>query len=165
MPGHMEAARGAYVVRDHAPGQPRGGTVIVQGTSAMLGITRLLPELDSKGLNVKVVCATSAELFARQSEAYREQVLSPGDRIDSTVITTQSRLAMHDWLYNPLAEEFALSADWDNRWRTGGTVEEVLEEAHLSTEWLGAGIARFVHERPARLARLQVALDAALCRW
>jgi transketolase len=161
MPGHREAALGAYMVRDYAPGQPRGGTVIVQGTSAMAGMTQLLPKLGPKGLNVKVVCASSPELFARQSEGYRERVLSPGDRMDSTVITTQSRLLMRDWLFNPLAEEFALCADWDNRWRTGGTVAEVLEEAHLSPGWLLSGVERFVRERPARLERLQAGLDAA----
>ena len=47
-----------------------------------------------------------------------------------------------------------MSADWDDRWRTGGTVEEVLDEAHLSPDWLLAGIERFVAERPARAARL-----------
>ena len=161
MPSHFEAARGAYVVRDHLPGQPRGGTVIVQGTSAMVSIVKVLPELEQRGLNVKIVCATSPQLFALQSETYRQEVLSPADRLDSTVITTQARRLMHDWLFNEVAEEYALSADWDNRWRTGGTLEEVLEEAHLSPQWVLAGLDRFVREREARLGRLQAGLGAA----
>ena len=68
---------------------------------------------------------------------------------------------MHDWLFNKVAEEYALSADWDDRWRTGGTVDEVLDEAHLSPEWILKGIERFVNERPARLACLGAELDAA----
>ncbi len=32
IPSHFEAARGAYVLRDYRPGQPRGGTVYVRGT-------------------------------------------------------------------------------------------------------------------------------------
>lgn len=161
MPSHLEAARGAYVVRDFVPGTPRGGTVIVQGTSAMVGIVKLLPDLVKYGLNVKIVCATSPQLFALQPEAYRFQVLTPGDRVDSTVITTQARWLMHDWMFNPAAEEYALSADWDNRWRTGGTVEEVLEEAHLSPDCLMEGITRFVRERNIRLDSLSAALEAA----
>jgi len=50
-------------------------------------------------------------------EEYRQSVLSPGDRADSTVIITQARQLMHDWLYNHVAETYALFADWDDRWR------------------------------------------------
>jgi len=163
IPSHFEAARGAYVIRDYAqaPGLPKGGAVIVQGTSAVANIVKLLPELDKRNLNVKIVCAVSPQLFALQPEEYRSRVLSPGDRINSTVITTQARWLMHDWLFNKMAEEYALSSDWDNRWRTGGTVAEVLEEAHLSPHWILEGIERFVRDRDARLSRLQAELDAA----
>ena len=147
IPSHFEAARGAYVVRDYRPNQPRGGALIVQGTSAMASLVEILPELDARGLNVKVVCATSPQLFALQPETYRRRVLSAADRADSTVITTQARWLMHDWLFNEAAEEYALSSDWDDRWRTGGTLDEVLDEAHLSPRWLLAGIERFVQER------------------
>ncbi len=68
---------------------------------------------------------------------------------------------MHDWLFNKVAEEYAMSPDWDNRWRTGGNVDEVIEEAHLSPKWVLEGIERFVREKDARLARLQVELTAA----
>jgi len=161
MASHFEAARGAYVVRDYRPGKPRGGALIVQGTSAVANVIKILPELDKRGLNVKIVCATSPQLFALQPEDYRRQVLSPGDRADSTVITTQARWLMHDWLFNKVAEEYALSADWDNRWRTGGTLGEVIDEAHLSPDWILKGVERFVRERDARLGRIQAELDAA----
>lgn len=154
MPSHFAAAGGAYVVRDYRKGQPRGGVVIVQGTSAMVSVVKILPELERHGLNVKIVCATSPQLFALQPEAYRQQVLSCDDWLDSTVITTQARWLMHDWLYSKISEEYAISADWDNRWRTGGTLDEVIEEAHLSPEWVLEGIEKFVRERAGRLERL-----------
>jgi transketolase len=160
IPSHFEAARGAYVMRDYLPALPKAGVLIVQGTSAMANMVQLLPELAARALNVKIVYAASAELFARQPEPYRDQVLSAGDRANSTVITTQGRIAMREWITNEVAQEYALSADWDDRWRTGGTVEEVLEEAHLSPTWLLAGIERFVADRPARAARLAAALAA-----
>ncbi len=161
IPSHFEAARGAYILREYTPGQPRGGTLIVQGTSGMVSVVQVLPELNRRGLNVKIVCATSPELFALQPPSYRQRVLSPGDRVDSTVVTTQARWLMRDWLFNPLAEEYALSSDWDNRWRTGGTLEEVVEEAHLSPSWVLAGIERFVRDREDRLAHIQAELDGA----
>jgi transketolase len=161
MPSHFEAARGAYIVRDYKDGAPRGGTLIVQGTSSMVNIVTLLPEFDNKGLNVKIICATSPQLFVKQPAAYKEKVLSMADRVDSTVITTQGRWLMHDWLFNKVAEEYALSADWDNRWRTGGTLEDVLEEAHLSPKWILEGIERFVSDRDDRLKRIRAELEAA----
>lgn len=161
MPSHFEASKGAYIVRDYAEGAARQGTFVVQGTSAMANIVKLLPELDKKKLNVKIVYAASPQLFARQPEKYRNRVLSAADRVNSTVITTQGRWLMHDWLFNKVAEEYALSADWDNRWRTGGDLDQVIEESRLSTEWILKGIERFAGEKEARLARLTAELDAA----
>ncbi len=161
MASHFEAARGAYLVREYRPGRPKGGVLIVQGTSAMVSIVKILPELDKRDLNVKIIYAASPQLFALQSKEYVQQVLSAGDRADSTVLTTQARWLMHDWLFNKVAEEYAMSSDWDNRWRTGGTLDEVIEEAHLSPQWVLEGIERFVRDRDARLGRLQAELDAA----
>ncbi len=161
MPSHFDAARGAYVVREHDPQRPPSGTVFVQGTSAMASVVQLLPRLAKEGLNLKIVCVTSPELFAMQPAAYRAQVISPADRADSTVITTQARKLMHDFLFNSVAEEYALSSDFDDRWRTGGTLEEVIEEAHLSPEWVMEGLKRFAAEREERLRRLREELEAA----
>ncbi|MBI2455286.1 MAG: transketolase [candidate division NC10 bacterium] len=161
MASHFEAARGAYLVREYRPGRPKGGVLIVQGTSAMVSLVKILPELDKRDLNVKIVYAASPQLFALQPKEYVQQVLSAGDRADSTVLTTQARWLMHDWLFNKVAEEYAMSSDWDNRWRTGGTLDEVIEEAHLSPQWVLEGIERFVRDRDARLGRLQTELDAA----
>ena len=44
---------------------------------------------------------------------------------------------------------------------TGGTLEEVIEEAHLDSDHVLAAIERFVSERPKRLAALRGAIDAA----
>ena len=161
IPSYFEAARGAYVIRDFKPGQPCDGTFIVQGTSAVNGIIQILPKLDELGLNVKIVCAVSHELFAMQPESYREAVIGPADRVNSTVICTQARLTMRQWLLNKMAEEYAMTADWDNRWRTGGTVDEVLEEAHLSPKWLLAGIQRFVADKEQRMDAIRREVDAA----
>ena len=160
MPSHFEAAKGAYIIRDYRPGQPRGGALIVQGTSAMASVVKILPHLDAQGLNVKLICATSPQLFALQSEEYQRKVISPADQMDSTVITTQARSLMHDWLYTKVAEDYALSSDWDDRWRTGGRLEDVIDEAHLSPEWVLEGIRRFTVDRDQRLGWLREGLAA-----
>jgi transketolase len=153
IPSHFEAARGAYILLKADPDRPKGGTLIVQGTSAVASVIHLLPDLAS--MNLKVVCATSPQLFDLQPESYRMEVLSQDERLDSTVITTQARWLMHDWLFTRIGEEYAMSADWDDRWRTGGTLEEVLDEAHLTPQHILDGVRRFVEARPQRLARLQ----------
>ncbi|GAB4221721.1 MAG: transketolase [Spirochaetales bacterium] len=160
MASHFEAAKGAYLMRDYKPGQPKMGVLIVQGTSAVANTIKILPELDKRGLNVKIVVAVSAELFALQSKDYQASILSAQDRMDSTVITTSARWLMHKWLFNEVAEQYALSPDWDNRWRTGGTVEEVLEEAHLDPAHILEGIERFAKDRSSRLQKLQDALQS-----
>jgi transketolase len=161
MPSHFAAAQGAYIMRDYEAGKPRMGTLIVQGTMSTYNTVRALPEIDKAGLNVKIVAGISPQLFAAQPAAYQEQVLSAADRIDSTVISNRSRRLAYDWLYNPLAREYAITSDFDDQWRTGGSVDEIIAEAHLSPEWVLKGIERFAKDREARLARMRRALEAA----
>ncbi len=161
MPSHFEAARGAYVVRQFRDGKPRAGTVFVQGTTTTANLVQLLPELDRAGLNVKVVAAISPQLFDRQDEAYREAVITTADRWDSMVISNRALRVTRDWVTHPLVAEYSMCSDWDNRWRTGGSVAEVMEEAHLSADHILQGIERFVRERDDRMRRLSQAVQAA----
>lgn len=161
MPSHTAAARGAYVMRPYRAGQPRMGTVFVQGTATTANLVKVLPKLDAQGLNVKIVAALSPQLFALQDQTYRDNVASAADRIDAMVISNRARRVMYDWIAHPIVAEYSLTSDWDDRWRTGGTVDEVVAEGHLSPEHLLAGIERFARERPARLRRLREALTDA----
>jgi transketolase len=157
---HFEAARGAYLIRDYKPGQPRGGTILVQGTMSTANTVSLLPKLDEMGLNVKLVAVVSPELFHRQPQQYQDSIISAADQLDMTFITNGARRLMRDWGTNPLANEYAMSADFDNRWRTGGSPTEVYEEAHLSPDHLLKGIQRFVADREQRLSGIARALEA-----
>jgi len=111
---------------------------------------------------VKIVAAISPQLFAVQSQTYRDEIASAADRVDAMVISNRSRRVMRDWIEHPVVAEYSLTSDWDDRWRTGGTVDEVIAEAHLSPQHLLAGIERFVTDRRRRLARVRDAVDAAL---
>jgi transketolase len=161
IPSHTAAARGAYALRDFREGSPRAGTVFVRGTMPTRHLVSILPELDRRGLNVKIVAAVSPQLLRRQDKEYRDRICGPADRVDAMVVTNGAFKLMHDWAGGPLVREYSLSADWDDRWRTGGSVDEVIEEAHLSPEHILAAIERFVAERPARLEALRATLSAA----
>ncbi len=156
VPCHTAAARGAYVAREADPDRTPGGTVIVQGTSAAAAVFDLLSAsaFDGDGPNVRIVVAVSRELFDVQDEAYRDSVLGEASWRDSTVITSQSRHLMGPWLYSQVSADYAHGADFDDRWRTGGRLEEVLDEAGLTSENLLQVMVRFADERDARLARL-----------
>ena len=160
MPSHFAAARGAYVMRDFRPGE-RHGTIFVQGTMTTANVVKILPKLDEKGLNVKIVAAISPQLFALQDQAYRERTITLADWHDAMAITNRALRTMRDWIKNDVVARYSLTSDWDARWRTGGTVDEVITEAHLDPDRLLEGIERFVRERPRRLAALREAADAA----
>ncbi len=161
IPSHLAAARGAYLIRDYRPGLPRGGTVFVRGTMPTRNLVNVLPALDAAGVNVKIVAAISPQLFARQPLSYRSSVASAADRLDAMVITNGALKLMRDWADGPLVREYSLSSDWDDRWRTGGSVAEVIEEAHLDEAHILAAIERFAASRSERLRRLRDLVDEA----
>jgi transketolase len=96
-----------------------------------------------------------------QDAGYRAATIEPADRIDSMVITNGAYKLMRDWADDPLVREYSLSSDWDDRWRTGGSVDEVIEEAHLDSGHILAAVERFVRERNERLRNLRTRLEAA----
>lgn len=161
MPSHFEAARGAYVLREFRRDEPRGGTVFLRGTTPTANLVKVLPDLESAGLNVKVVAAISPQLFNVQDRSYRDTVIEEADRIDSMVITNGAFKLMRDWVGGPITREYSLSSDWDDRWRTGGTVVEVIEEAHLDPDHILEAIERFVSERSRRLSHWRRLLEEA----
>jgi transketolase len=155
IPSHMEAAKGAYVLRDYDPKRPKEGCVIVQGTSTTDSIYALLPKFaDGSAPNLKLVQSVSWELFRMQAPAYKDKVLSRSDLLDSTVVSNQARKLMRDWLPHKVAERYALTPDWDDRWRTGGTVDEVKLEAHIDPEHLLEGLKLFARDREKRLKEI-----------
>ena len=141
-------------MRDYDPDRPREGCVIVQGTSTTANLIEVWDQLP----NVKIVQAASQDLFRRQDEDYRNSVLTPADRADSTIASNGSRISMQAWIFNEISREYALTSDWDDRWRTGGNGEEICEEAHISPGQLLAGIRKFAEDRPARLKRMREAI-------
>ncbi len=160
MAHYFESARGAYIIRDYDPGKPRGGCVLVQGTMSTANLLKAMPELENRGINVKMVAVPSPQLFWVQPEDYRASVITEADKWDSTFITNRSRRTMYDWIFNPLAVKYAMSSDFDDRWRTGGNLDEVIAEAHLDPPSIADGIEKFAADRSKRLETLREGLDS-----
>jgi transketolase len=154
------AAKGFYVLRDFAPGKPRHGYVVAQGSSSTVNVVSVLSKLEQAGVNVKVIAAVSEELFDRQPEAYRQSVLPPEAVYDLMVVSTGTRRVWPLRNVGPLTDAYSLTSDWDNQWLTGGLEPEVIAEAHLDPVSIFNGVQRFAQDRTQRLAQQQTILDA-----
>jgi transketolase len=152
------AAKGFYLIRDFAPGKPRHGYVLTQGSSSTFNLVSILPKLDAAGINVRIIAAISEELFDRQPEAYRHSVLPPEARYDLMIVTTGTRRMWPVRNVGPLTDEYSLTSDWDNEWLTGGLEPDVIAEAHLDPASILNGISRFAKERDQRIARQKTLL-------
>jgi len=147
------AAKGFYLIRDFAPGKPRHGYVLTQGSSSTVNLVSVLSKLEAAGVNVRVIAAISEELFDRQPESYRQAVLPPEAMYDLMVVTTGTRRMWPLRNVGPLTDEYSLTSDWDDQWLTGGLEPDVITEAHLDQPAILAGIQRFARDREQRLAR------------
>ena len=154
------AAKGLYVIRDFAPGRPRHGYVVAQGSSSTFNLVSILPRLDAAGLNVKVIAAISEELFDRQPEAYRNAVLPAEARQDLMFVMSGTRRMWPLRNVGAQTDVYSLTADASNVWLTGGLEADVIAEAHLDPESIFAGVQRFAQERPERLRQQRALLDA-----
>jgi len=158
---HFEAAKGAYILRDYKDGAPKQGVIMVQGTMSTYNLIKALPAIDEAGVNVKIVAIPSPQLFAMQSDEYQNTVLTPGDRMNSTFVTNRSRRVMKDWNFNALADRYAMSSDWDDMWRPGGSVDEVCESAGIDPESLAKGVVAFAEDYGKRMEELGAMMEEA----
>ena len=150
---HLNASKGAYLIRDYDE-RPHDGVIIVRGTSSTNTVVSILDSISSK-FNVKIISAISWELFDRQDLEYKLSIIGDQEWADSMIITNTGLNVMKNWISNRVVADYSLSPDWDNRWRTGGSLEQIIDEAHLSPRWVMKSIDKFVSERSKRLERLR----------
>jgi transketolase len=158
---HFEAAKGAYILRDYKEGMPQQGCIFVQGTMSTFNLIKALPEIDKAGVNVKIVAVPSPQLFKLQTQEYQDTVITPADRMNSTFVTNRAKRLMSDWTFNPLATQYAMSSDWDDEWRVGGSLDEVCEDSRIDVPSLTAGVVKFAGAHGERMAQLRGMMDAA----
>ena len=158
MASYKEAAKGAYIIKNYDEDRPQEGVVIVRGTSSTSSLVSILPKIIKEGPNVKIVAAISWELFKAQNKEYRESVISENEWMDAMVITNGAIRLMHKWIANRIVEEYSMSPDFDNQWRTGGSLDEIIAESKLDSESVWNGIIKFTSERAKRLNALRISI-------
>ena len=155
MASHLDAAKGAYIIKNYDSNKNKDGVVIIRGTSSINSLIKILSQIKSDGPNVKIIAAISWELFRLQPLEYQQRIISDIEWPDSMIITNGAISLMKNWISNRVVNEYSLSPDFDNRWRTGGSVDEIIAESKLDPQSLLDGINRFANERNDRLNRLR----------
>ncbi|MFL3025846.1 MAG: hypothetical protein ACJZ1P_08340 [Candidatus Neomarinimicrobiota bacterium] len=158
MASHKEASKGAYIIKDYDKNRPLEGVVIVRGTSSTNSLVSILPKIIDEGPNVKIVAAISWGLFMAQNKEYRETIISENEWMDAMIITNGAIKLMNKWIANRIVEEYSMSPDFDNQWRTGGALDEIIAESKLDAESVWSGIIKFTSERARRLEALHTSI-------
>jgi transketolase len=133
---------------------------VAQGAYATFNLVKMLPKLAAEGVNVKAIAAVSEELFDRQPQGYRDAVLPAGARQDLMFVTGGTRRMWPLRNVGAQADEYSLTADWDDKWLTGGLEADVIAEAHLDAGSVFNAVRRFAYDRPSRLARQRQELES-----
>ncbi|MBI20706.1 MAG: hypothetical protein CL780_00470 [Chloroflexi bacterium] len=145
------ASKGMYLIRDYDPSKDKHGTVITQGSSSTMNLVNIIPNLDSEGINIRIIACISEELFERQTDRYKKFIFPKGSKNDLMVISTGTRRVFPVQNLGPLTDEYSLFSDWNNDWLSGGTESDVIAEAHLDEGSIQNAIKRFANDRDKRL--------------
>ncbi|HUF28442.1 MAG TPA: transketolase [Gemmatimonadaceae bacterium] len=128
-------ARGGYVLAEASGGSPR--IVLMSSGSEVNLILTAMERLEKHGIPTRVVSMASLELFARQPESYRDEVLPPG--VCRLAIEAAHPMSWYRWI-GPRGvvmglERFGASAPYQRIYEELGlTVERIVREA---TELVG----------------------------
>ena len=152
---HRDSAKGAYIIKNYDKKKPRKGIVIIRGTAPTNSLMKILPLLNNKGPNIKIIAAISMDLFKAQNQKYQESIISLEEWNDCMIITNTSLKGMGRWIKNRIVAKYSLSPDFDNRWRTGGSVDQIITESRLDSLSILNAIKCFSDERDKRLGLIK----------
>ena len=105
---------------------------------------------------MKIIAAISWELFIRQSSEYRKSIIMDHEWNNCMIVTNGAKKLMHKWIANRVVESYSLSPDFDNRWRTGGSLNQIIKESQLDSDSIMNGIRKFVGDKEKRLNMLEI---------
>jgi transketolase len=123
-------AKGAYVLADEPGGNPE--VVLISSGSEVALVLQAQQRLAADGIRARAVSMPSMELFARQDQAYRDEVLPPNVRRVS--IEAASTMSWHQWV-GPEGivigiDRFGASAPYATLYKELGiTVDKLVEAA------------------------------------
>ena len=87
-------AKGGYILADVKSGKPQ--VVLMSAGSEVQLVVEAQTALAAQGINARVISMPSHELFAQQTQQYRDQVLPPG--IPRVAIEAAQPMSWYQWL-------------------------------------------------------------------
>jgi len=130
--------RGAYVIQDAGAGQPEV-VIMASGSEVSIGL-EALEELQSKGVEARLVSMPSWELFDQQSGAYRDTVLPPG--VPRLAIEAGVSLAWGRYFETDHAEVIGI-----DRYGASAPYKTIYEHYGLTSERVAAKANKLLNKR------------------
>ncbi len=122
---YSKVSMGAYVVKKEK--NRLSGIIIATGTEVATAI-EVSNILESKGFGLRVVSMPSMELFEKQGEKYREEILPIGYKV--IVLEYSSSVGWYNYVYN---KKYLITLD---EFGASGTKEELYKHFHFDVESL-----------------------------
>ncbi len=136
IPPATAAIEGVYALRRADPtARPYHGTVVVQESGvAFEFVSRVLPEIDRRGLRLNVFYLASVELFDLLPEARRAEIFPAELAQHAMGITGFTLPTLYRWVRSEAGIARSLHPYRDRRYPGSGQAEKVLAEAGLDGE-------------------------------
>ena len=129
-----EATNGAYIFKDYKNNGKQKMCVAVSGAIVLNNLLQVLPELENKNLDIKVVVVTSPELFSdlkKKNKNKAENIFNSADRKVCITLHAGWKGFLRDFLDNDYFDERSIGLE---TYLESGNVEEVYEMAKLTSE-------------------------------
>jgi transketolase len=129
------AIKGVYLLRKAKSGQPVDANFILQESGITIEfITKVLPRLDSEGINVNVYHVSSAELFDLLPKEEKEKIYPDSLANEIMGITGFTLATMYRWVTSSEGRSKILHPFKKGHYLGSGNAESVMKEAGLDGE-------------------------------
>ena len=95
------------------------------------------------------------ELFKAQSKVYKESIIFPTKWNDVMIMRNTTKKNMGIWIKNQHVANYSLSIDFNNPWRTGGSVDQIVSSSKLDSTNVFKAIYPFSDKRDKRLSLMK----------
>jgi transketolase len=130
-----DAAKGVYLLRKAKADQKVDATFILQESGVTIEfITKVLPKLDSEGINVNVYYITSSELFDLLTDKEKEKIYPYETGNEIMGITGFTLPTMYQWVTSSDSRSRILHPFKKGFYLGSGNAESVMHEAGLDGE-------------------------------
>ena len=144
------AVKGVYAMRRADPSRPEHGTVVLQESGVTYAfVEKVLPRLETAGINLNAYYVASSELFDRLSPGEQEEVFPQAHRQTAMGVTGFTMPTLYRWVTSESGRRHSLHGFTNGHYPGSGQADDVLREAGLDGESQFEAISRYAAEQAA----------------